>query len=220
MRCCLQSATVGVLAGAVLAVAPAASGHGGTRSVGYVSTFSYLDPNVLGVSINVFGSKNTISLTNYSGKTVVVEGRAGEPYLRFAPGHVDENVRAPTTFLNGSRQAPAAARPGARPRWRKVARGSSYAWHDHRIVWTGTQPPPVVRQAPEVPHLVFRWAIPASADGRRFLIRGFLGWAPPPKEKRGTNWWAVAAAAGGGTVALATLALGLRARRRVGRRAL
>src|SRR5215475_14338456 len=136
MRGCFQSATVAVLAGAALAAAPAASGHGGTRSVGYVSTFSYLDPNVLGVSVNVFGSKNTISLTNYSGTTLVVKGRAGEPYLRFAGGHVDENVRAPTTFLNRSRQVPAAARPGAPPRWRKVARGSSYAWHDHRIVWT------------------------------------------------------------------------------------
>jgi hypothetical protein len=219
MRGCLHLATVGVLAGAALAAAPAASGHGGTRSVGYVSTFSYLDPNVLGVSVNVFGSKNTISLTNYSGKTVVVKGRAGEPYLRFAPGEVDENLDAPTTFLNHSRQVPAAARSGARPRWRKVARGSSYSWHDHRIVWTGTEPPPVVRQAPDAPHLVFRWAIPSSADGRPFLIRGFLGWAPPPKARGGTSGWVIVAAAAGGAVLLAAAAVGLRARR-VGRRAL
>jgi hypothetical protein len=219
MRGRLQSVAV-ALVGSALAAAPAALGHGGTRSVGYVSTFSYLDPNVVGVTANVFGSKNTISLTNYSGKTVVVRGRAGEAYLRFAAGHVDENVRAPTTFLNGSRQVPTAARTGARPLWRKVARGSSYAWHDHRIVWTGTGPPPVVRRRPDVPHLVFRWAIPASADGRRFLIRGFLGWAPPPKAKSETSWWVIAAAAGGATLALVALALGLRAHRRVGRRAL
>ena len=148
-----------------------------------------------------------------------MKGRAGEPYLRFAAGEVDENVDAPTTFLNDSRQVPAAARPGARPRWRKVARGSSYSWHDHRIVWTGTKPPTVVRQAPDAPHLVFRWAIPSSADGRPFLIRGFLGWAPTRKAKGGTSWWVIAAAAGGATGALAAAALGLRARR-VGRRAL
>jgi hypothetical protein len=200
------------LAGAALAVAPAALAHGGTRSTGYVSTFSDLEPHVVGVSVNVFGRDNTIRLTNYSGKTVVVLGRLREPYLRFSPDRVEENVRSPTTFLNTSRTVPSAARPGARPRWRRVSYGPTFAWHDHRIVWTGNQPPVVVRRDPHVSHLVFRWRLPATTDGKRFAIAGFLGWAPTPKaDAAGTS--ATMIAAGVGVALLAAAAIGLGARR-------
>jgi hypothetical protein len=179
-----------------------------------VSTFSNLQPLVLGVTVNVFGSNNTMNLSNYSGKNIVVLGRAGEPYLRFTPGGVQENMRSPTTFLNHSQPVPAAASPGATPKWRKVSNGTGYAWHDHRIVWTGSSPPPVVTEAPDVSHLIFRWAIPATADGKRFLIKGFLGWAPPPEKPGGSSrWWVFAGAAGALAVVAAALALGSRARR-------
>jgi hypothetical protein len=79
---------------ASLLVTPAAQSHGGTRSSGYVSTFSHLEPNVLGLFVNVFGRNNTMRLSNNSGKTVVVLGRSGEPYLRFAPDGVEENEHA------------------------------------------------------------------------------------------------------------------------------
>jgi hypothetical protein len=196
----LRGRRVAAIAGAALVLAPGAWAHGGTRSTGYISTFSNLEPNVVGVSVNIFGRDNTISLSNYSGKTVVVLGRSGEPYLRFVPGRVEENMRSPTT---------------ARPRWRKVANGASYAWHDHRIVWSRTSPPRIVRQAPDVSHLVFRWALHATADGKPFLIKGFLGWAPSPTKNGGdTSAWVFAAAAGGaGAAVAAALALGLRARR-------
>ena len=196
----LRRPTVAVVAAAAIALAPGAWAHGGTRSTGYVSTFSNLQPNVLGVTVNTFGRDNTISLSNYSGKTVVVLGRSGEPYLRFVEGVVEENMRSPTT---------------ARSRWRKVATGASYAWHDHRIVWTGASPPRVLQQAPDVAHLVFRWAIHATADGKPFLIKGFLGWSPPPKTKGGDTsaWVYAAAAAGAGALVAAALGLGLRARR-------
>jgi hypothetical protein len=206
------------LAGAALVVAPAAWAHGGTRSTGYVSTFSDLKPHVVGVSVNVFGRDNTIRLTNYSGKTIVVLGRLREPYLRFSPDRVEENMRSPTTFLNNSRAVPAAARPDARPRWRRVSYGPTYAWHDHRIVWTGNQPPVVVRRDPHVSHLVFRWRLPATTDGKRFAIAGFLGWAPTAKAADGaTSSWRIAA--GIGTAVLAAAAIGVAGARRARRRA-
>jgi hypothetical protein len=196
----LRVRTVGAIAGAALAAASGAWAHGGTRSTGYVSTFSNLEPNVLGITVNIFGRDNTISLSNLSGKKVVVLGSTGKPYLRFARNRVDENLRA--------------ADPAARPHWRKVATGPSYAWHDHRIVWTGNEKPAVVRRAPREPHLVFRWALRATADGKPFLIKGFLGWAPTPEPKGdGTSTWVYAAIGGAGIAALAALVLGLRARR-------
>ena len=212
----LRGQIVAVLAGAALTVASGVWAHGGTRSTGYFSTFSSLEPHVLGVSVNVFGRDNTIRLSNYSGKTVIVFGRSNEPYLRFSSKRIEKKMRSPTTFLNSSHTVPAGAGRDARPRWRKVASGASYAWHDHRIVWTGTRPPLVIRRAPHVSHLVFRWRLPATAGGKRFVIAGFLGWAPPPRQSSGggTNWLPIAGAAGGALLVLAAIGAGARRARR------
>ena len=209
----MRGRSVAVLVAAALAAASTAWGHGGTRSTGYVSTFSDLRPHVVGVSVNVFGRDNMIRLSNYSRKTVIVLGRSNEQYLRFTADRVDRNVRSPTTFLNTSRGVPAGAGPGVRPRWRRVSNGPTYAWHDHRIVWTSSRPPDVVRRDPHVSHLVFRWRLPATADGRRFAITGFLGWAPPPETAVDDGPTALLIAAGAGAAILTAAALGLGARR-------
>jgi hypothetical protein len=193
----------------VLATATGAAAHGGTRSQGYVSTFVALDPNVLGVAVNVFGPQNQLRLANYSGKTVVVRGYQGEPYLRFAGLNVYENLSSPTVYLNSSRSVPTAAVSGAKPRWHGVARSSSYTWHDHRIVWTAAKPPVAVQESPRDAHVVFKWRLPATADGKPFAITGFLGWVPPPATKGGdTDWSLVAgiAAAAAACVVLAAVA--------------
>ena len=167
------------------------------------------------MTVNVFGSNNTMNVSNYSGKTVVVLGRAGEPYLRFAAGGVQENMRSPTTFLNHSQPVPAAAGPGATPKWRKVSNGAGYAWHDHRIVWTGTDPPPdrqggSGRRAPHLP-------LGDTGDGRREAVpdQGLsrLGAAAAERRAASSTWWIVAAAVGASAVVAVALAFGLRARR-------
>ena len=104
-------------------------------------------------------------------------------------------MRSPTTFLNRSEVVPSDANPGAKPVWQKVSDGNGFAWHDHRIVWTGAAEPPIVEQAPDVSHLIFRWSLPATAGGKPFRIKGFLGWAPPPKPPdSGRSAWVYAAA--------------------------
>jgi hypothetical protein len=202
----------------VLAAATGAAAHGGTRSQGYVSTFASLDPNVLGVSVSVFGPKNQFRLTNYSGKTVVVLGYQGEPYLRFSGLTVDENLASPTAYLVASRSVPADAALGAKERWHRIARSSSYTWHDDRIVWTGAELPAAVKREPDEPHVIFNWRIPARSDGKPFSIKGFLGWVPPPAtHDGGTDWALVASASGAAAVVVlgAAAAFGMRRARRL-----
>ena len=201
-------------AAALLIVAGGAAGHGGSRSQGYVSSFSSLDPPVLGLLVNVFGPRNRMQVTNYSGKTVVILGVEREPYLRFSGKQVDENRASPTAYLNASEPVPPSATKDAPARWRIVARGAAYSWHDHRINWEGAQPPPVVESEPDTAHLIFRWRIPAKVGAEAVAIKGFLGWAPAPKTNHdGFDWLLPAVGAAAAVVAAAALAFGLRARR-------
>jgi hypothetical protein len=201
-----------VLAALVVAVSAAAHGSHGTAE-GYVSTFSGLTPNVPGVLVNVFGPENQFRLSNYSGKEIVLLGERGEPYLRFTPTAVFENTAAPTAYLNTSRPVPSSARKDAKPRWREVGAGPSHTWHEHRVVWSAAKPPRAVEQAPDEPHLIFNWSIPATVGAKPFRITGFLGYVPAPKEDtrfEGRFAWIAAAAV---TALVAAGAVAVRARR-------
>jgi len=189
--------------------------------VGYVSTAAGLKPQVLGVSVRVLGGDDRLRLANYSGKTVFVLGYEREPFLRFTPSGVYENVRSPATYLSRARDpaqahVPASADAEATPRWRMVAKGQSFEWHDHRIHWTESEPPAAVQKAPDEVHLIFRWAVPALADGKPFAVSGFLGYVPPPVESGdggGTSGWLLAAAIGAALLAAIAIAIGTGARR-------
>jgi hypothetical protein len=186
---------------------------------GYVSTVAGLQPPVLGVLVSVLGGDDRLRLANYSGKTIEVLGYEGEPFLRFGKAGVYENLRSPATYLSRERnparaKVPASADTKAAPRWRKVAAaGESFVWHDHRIHWTGSEPPPIVRSAPNEIHRIFRWRIPARADGENFVVAGFLGYAPTPQVEKddGMSVWLLVAVIG--TTLLAAVALGAGARR-------
>ena len=183
-----------------LALAGDASGHGRTGQTGYVSTFSALVPPVLGVSVNVLGGDDRLRLSNYSGKTVVVLGYRGEPFIRFGQEGVFRNARSPAT---------------GPPRWRRVGPGTSYDWHDRRIHWPASEPPRAVSDQPDKPHLIFNWRVPARADGKAFAITGFLGYVPPKDGAGGGRDWGLPLAAGAAGLALmALLLVGAGARRR------
>jgi hypothetical protein len=204
-----------VLAALVTVAAAGAHGRHGIAD-GYIATFSGVTPNVPGVFVNVFGPENLFRVSNYSGKEIVVLGARGEPYLRFTPTAVFENTAAPTAYLNASRPVPSTAANDAEPRWRKVGAGPSHTWHEHRVVWSKSEDPEVVRESPHEPHLIFRWAIPATADGKPFRIKGFLGWSPPRTGESGDdNGPLVAGVAVGAALALVAIAATLwrRARR-------
>jgi hypothetical protein len=210
-------ASAGFLLVAVLN--PMAEAHGPAGGgVGYISSVDGLRPPVLGVIARVLGGDDRLQLVNYSGKTVVVQGYDGEPFLRFTANGVYENVHSRATYLTKARDqatvtVPASANPTASPVWRKVTEGSTFAWHDRRIRWSRVGLPPVVEAAPNDRHLIFRWRVPASVDSKRFAVSGFLGYAPLPGAQTtgGTSPWLMAGVVC--ATALALLALGMGARR-------
>jgi hypothetical protein len=59
--------------------------------------------------------------------------------------------------------------------WRRVAGGTSYAWPDERIEGHDQ-----LAKA--------TWRVRGRADGRPFVIDGFVGYVPPPRDA-GTPWW-------------------------------
>ena len=168
---------------------------------GYVSTVAGLEPNVLGVLVSVLGGDDRlrlVQLQRQDDRRPRLRGRAVPPLRK---GRRLQNLRSPATYLSSERdpakaQLPASVDPKAAPRWQQVAAaGESFIWHDHRIHWTEAEPPPIVQEAPDEIHRIFRWRIPARADGERFVVSGFLGYAPPPQpaDDDGISAWLLAA---------------------------
>ncbi len=215
----MRKVTILLLAAAFVTAPPAAAHGGKTFQKGFVSTVSAILPNVLGVSANVTGGDARLRVSNYSGKTVVILGYEGEPYLRLGKSSIWANTRSPAFYLNRYRRSrglrTGQADAGAPPRWKQVGEGASYEWFDHRIHWNPTKPPAGVRQHPDRIQRIFTWRVPARVDGKAFAITGLLGYTPPPVEGSRLGWamWGV----GGGAVVAALLAvslLGVRARGR------
>jgi hypothetical protein len=210
-----------LLAAVALAYPAATTAHRGTGGRGYVSTFSGIQPNVLGVSVNVLGGDDRLRVSNYSGKTLVIVGYEGEPYLRFGDGGVFVNTRSPATYLNRFRYPPALATgradASAKPSWRRVARGVTFEWHDHRIHWAARQPPKAVAVDPDHMHLLRNWRVPGRADGKPVAITGFLGYVPPPGVRGGDgarSWLVPVGVAVGGIAAAVSVGVGARRARR------
>ena len=167
---------------AALVFAAGASAHGGKSAPGFQSTVSGLDPQVPGLLVEVLRNGELLSVRNLSGREVVFRDRRGAPFLRFTAKAVHR------------REAGA---------WQLLKRGTSYAWHDPRIHWTG----PV----PERSGFVADWQISGTADGAPLTIRGFIGYTAPAAVDTddGLSPGVVAALAIGGALALAALALPL-----------
>jgi hypothetical protein len=182
----LRPVKIGVFVLAVWLVLPGvAFAHGGESQHGFSSTINFIQ-NARGIDAQASGDGH-FTFTAPPGHTVVVTGYSGEPYLRFRAGKIDENERAPTTFVN--RDAPPSPRADAKaaPEWHQVATGLRYTWHDHRTHWMASQPPAIVRDAPHVPHHIFDWKVTGTVDARPFSIVGSLDWGPT-KSGPGYLW--------------------------------
>jgi hypothetical protein len=98
-----------------------------------------------------------------------------------------------------------------------VAPGVTYEWHDHRIHWTGREPPAGVGEHPDRIQRIFTWRVPGRADGAPFAITGFLGYAPDrsatKQDDSGSTSWLLIAGLGAAAL-LALIGVGARRARR------
>jgi hypothetical protein len=144
----------------------------------YRSTVNGIEPAADGVHAEVVGGDAFLELRVDHGLQVVVTGYQGEPYLLFRPdGSVQRNRRSPATYVNDSRDAavevPGSADPEADPDWETVADGGTYAWHDHRIHWMGSERP----AGAEPGEWTKAWTVDIEVDGNPTRINGTLALA-------------------------------------------
>jgi hypothetical protein len=179
LRSAAYLVALSLLAGAAVRDADA---HGGTPGPGYRSTVSGIEPPLPGLLVQVLDGE-VLSVRNWTGKKVLIDGADGEPLLRFVAGEVQQ-------------------RDGRA--WRTVRRGTSHTWHDPRVHGAGP--------TPDRSGLVTRWSVPGTADGRPFVIQGFIGYTKPAGERGDEDGLSAVATAGivaVGILALAALALPL-----------
>jgi hypothetical protein len=178
-----------LLAAAALATVvlpPGAEAHYATGKQGYRSRILAVEPHEAGLELKILYGDDQVWLDNKTGKTIVIRGYGGEPYLRFGRDGISINGNSPAVYLNQDRFAKAAvpksASPKAKPKWEKLAGGDAWAWHDHRIHYMSPTPPKAVQEAPGRPHHLFDWKVPATANGKPFSIAGSLDYKPPPQD--------------------------------------
>ncbi len=163
------------LAALVAGAGPAAADP--PRPTDYRSTVTAVTPRLDGVEAEIVGGDAFLELRVAEGHEVVVPGYGedAEPYLRFrADGTVERNLRSEATYLNEDRQGavdlPAQADREAEPEWETVADDGTYAWHDHRVHWMGSNRPP----GAEPGDVVQSWTVPLTVDGEPVTVDGEL----------------------------------------------
>ncbi|MET0146085.1 MAG: hypothetical protein ABW328_15085 [Ilumatobacteraceae bacterium] len=151
------------------------------------------------ITAEIIGGDSFFQLTVTPGTEVLVNGYQQEPYLRFgADGIVEENQRAPTTYLNASRfggDVPAGADPTLPPDWQPVGTGGRYAWHDHRAHWMSQDPPTTATPGT----LIQTSDIAMNVAGAPVAVTVAVTWLPAPSRLP----LAVGAAVGGALLILA-----------------
>jgi hypothetical protein len=173
-------AALAALTAVVLAVpAPALADPAGPTD--YRTDILSVEPTIDGLEIRMLGGDSFMELTAPAGRTILVTGYRGEPYLRFEPdGTVLENRRSPTTYLNldryGEVEIPPEATPAARPDWVEVADDGRYAWHDHRTHWMNSDPPP----GAEPGDTILEAVVPLVVDATPVTVTVQSTWVDPP----------------------------------------
>jgi len=158
----------------VMTFPSSASAHAGQTdpvASSYRATITAMAP---GVTAKVVDGDQRLWMSADPRLTVIVVGRFGEPYLRFSGAGVDENLRAPTTYLNRATPVivPSGAKPQLPPDWEHLTDSHSYVWHEDRLH--------VLAGRSSAPGDVGPWVVPLTVNGRREVIRGQLWRAADP----------------------------------------
>lgn len=177
----MRATLVAVMAMMILLLAAPMAAADPPGATNYQSEVVEIEPPVEGISLEIVGGDSFISLTVAPGIAVAVTGYSGEPYLRFlADGTVEENVKAPSKYVNedrfGRAELPDGVDAAAPPDWDVVASNGSYAWHDHRTHWMNPIAPPGRGPGDTVAEGV----VPLSVDGVEVDVTVASVWQPAP----------------------------------------
>jgi hypothetical protein len=209
----LATTLVGTFLSVLLLVPAGAFAHAGNPS--FRSEVKQVRPSIPGLSVEVQNYDDRLVLVNATGKTVLVRGYDGEPYVRILGDKtVEVNKRSPSYYLNEDRFAqvkvPAEANERAAPAWDVVGKSGRYEWHDHRIHWMSKDTPPQVEDKSK-PARIFDWRVPLVVGAQRASVTGTLSWEP---EDSGVPTAALIALGGLAAVSLLLFALSRRLRTR------
>lgn len=156
---------IGLLAMPEVALADAAG------PTDYRSEVVSITPATDAISVSIEGGDSFVRIVVAEGHELTVIGYDDEPYLRIsADGTVEENRRSAATYYNterfGTDTLPDVVDNDAAPDWAVVGVGGSWAWHDHRAHWMGSEPPIGLDAGESLPAQV----VPVVVDGTRVDI--------------------------------------------------
>jgi hypothetical protein len=147
------------------------------------------------------------------GRTIIVRGLDGRPFLRLGPGGTDVDPSSPSWAID--RQARGLAVQASRPRpgWVHLSDQPSVTWLDPRLD-SPASPPNGIHQSGVARH----WSIPIDADTQPLALTGTIEWIPSGSSHTpsSASWiaWTVGAALATTAVALLALLALLAVRRR------
>ncbi len=167
-------------------VSARADAHGATDTPpsNYVSRVLTVTPPAEGFSVKVIEAGNRLEVRWRGGPEIVINDYDDHPYLRIGPTGAFENWQSNAVYLNadrrGSTTIPSGLRPDGPPEWRKLSASPMVRFHDHRVHWMGTSPPPQVEAARGQEHLIQTWEVPINRGATSFVVSGDLRWVPGP----------------------------------------
>jgi len=199
--------------GGLLALLPGTPAHahpaGIQAAVDYQTTVMAVTPGADGLRVRFVADGSQLELRTDGRPTVEVLGYDGEPMFRVGPDGAWRNERSPSVYVDiPGGAARAGASPRAEPRWQRLTDRPVVRWPDHRSVWHGSPPPPVLADPGRV-HRVLDWHVRIRVDGQPATIDGFVEWLPRP---RADAWWLAMI-----VLVAALTAMGVAARRRPAR---
>jgi hypothetical protein len=147
----------------------------------YRSEVISISPANDAVAVSIEGGDAFVRIVVAPGHGVIVLGYDDEPYLRIsADGIVEENRRSMATYYNaerfGSDEIPDIVDNSATPEWAEIGTGGSWAWHDHRAHWMGSEPPIGLDAGESLPSQV----VPLVVDGERVDVEVRTTLQPSP----------------------------------------
>ena len=137
----------------------------------YRTTITAITPTTDAISVSVEGGDAFLRIAVDPGHEVTILGYDDEPYLRIGDdGTVARNRRSYATYYNeeryGRTDIPDVVDHLAEPDWQEVGDGGTWAWHDHRAHWMGSEPPIGLEPGESLPPQI----VPIVVDGAPVAI--------------------------------------------------